>query len=207
MTGLRRLLHLFLLVLVPISITGIAGFGTALADAKSRQPNFIIHDSPKVLPALTFQDGDDREMNLRAFHGKFVLLNIWATWCPPCRKEMPTLDRLQAALGGAEFQVVALSMDRGGKEKVRKFFDKIGIQQLSLYVDTSGKAARTLGAFGLPVTLLVNPQGQEIGRLVGPAEWDTPEMVEFLKGIMAPRKGASDPSKPSLLLRFAADSF
>lgn len=94
---------------------------------------------------------------------------------------MPTLDRLQAALGGADFQVVALSIDRQGLPAVRKFYTEIGIRHLDMHVDGSGKAARDLGAVGLPTTLLIDRAGGEIGRLVGPAEWDAPEMIAFIR--------------------------
>ena len=114
-----------------------------------------------------------------------MLLNIWATWCAPCRKEMPTLDRLQAKLGGPDFEVVALSMDRGGPDKVKKFFAEIGIEHLALNIDISGKAMFALGAPGLPMTLLVDRQGKEVGRLIGPAEWDSSEMVDFIRSHFA----------------------
>lgn len=95
------------------------------------------------------------------------------------------LDALQAELGGADFEVVALSIDRAGPEAVRKFYDRVGVESLALYIDESSRASATLGAFGLPATLLIDPQGREIGRLIGPAEWDAPEMVEFLRGVVA----------------------
>lgn len=144
--------------------------------------NFVVHQEPKALPELRFKDGDGRPKSLSDFHGKVVLLNVWATWCGPCRKEMPTLDRVQADLGGPGFEVVALSIDRAGIDVVRKFFGEIGIRNLALYIDESGKALRELGIFGLPATLLINREGREIGRLVGPADWDTPEMVAFIRG-------------------------
>jgi hypothetical protein len=94
---------------------------------------------------------------------------------------MPTLDRLQAQLGGPEFEVVALSIDRAGLEVVREFYDEIGIERLAMYIDSSGEAARDLGVLGLPTTLLVDRNGRELGRLIGPAEWDTPAMVAFIR--------------------------
>ncbi len=96
---------------------------------------------------------------------------------------MPTLDRLQQQLGGEEFAVVALSVDRAGASAVRMFFDEIGVK-LAVFIDQDGAAIRSLGLFGLPATLLIGPQGNELARLAGPAEWDTPEMVAFLEGII-----------------------
>ncbi|UVJ41976.1 TlpA family protein disulfide reductase [Pseudomonas sp. LS1212] len=98
---------------------------------------------------------------------------------------MPTLDRLQAQLGGADFQVLALSIDDAGTEVVRDFYREIGIQHLKLYIDNSGQAIQTLNAFGLPITLLLDRQGREVGRKLGAAEWDSPEVIEYLREVIA----------------------
>ncbi|MEX1058554.1 MAG: TlpA disulfide reductase family protein, partial [Natronospirillum sp.] len=113
------------------------------------------------------------------------LVNLWATWCGPCREEMPTLDALQSELGGAGFEVVALSLDRQGASAVTQFYQEIGIEHLSVYVDDSGMAGNKLKAVGIPTTLLLNTEGQEIGRLVGTAEWDSAEMITFLADILS----------------------
>lgn len=149
-----------------------------------------LHDTPQAVPEIRFKDGDGRPLNLADFRGKVVLLNIWATWCGPCREEMPTLDRLQAKLGGPDFQVVALSIDRAGLGVVSEFYDEIGIKHLAKYIDESGKASRQLNAVGLPTTLLIDREGREIARHVGPAEWDTPEMVAFFQHQLGRRSGA-----------------
>ena len=122
---------------------------------------------------------------LKAWQGKIVLLNIWATWCGPCRAEIPTLDRLQAHLGSDRFEVVALSIDRAGVGVVARFFEEIGTEHLRTFIDDSGKVARDLKVFGLPATLLIGRDGRELGRLVGPAAWDTPKMIAFLKVVIA----------------------
>ena len=118
---------------------------------------------------------------LSDFRGKVVLLNVWATWCAPCRKEMPALDRLQQTLGGAEFEVVALSIDGGGAAAVRRFYDEIGIRSLALYVDSTMAASGKLRTVGIPTTLLLDREGRERWRKTGPAEWDSPEIVESLR--------------------------
>jgi thiol-disulfide isomerase/thioredoxin len=118
---------------------------------------------------------------LADFRGRVVLLNLWATWCVPCRQEMPTLDRLQARLGGPDFQVIALSIDRTGAPAVRAFYEEIGVRHLPLFLDTTGNAVRQLNAPGLPTTLLLDRAGREIGRFVGPAEWDSPAIVETIE--------------------------
>lgn len=149
--------------------------------AADRPANFVLHGRPRALPEVRFTDGEGRPRSLADFHGRVVLLNLWATWCPPCRHEMPSLDRLQAMLGGANFEVVALSTDRAGIGLVRRFYDGIGVRDLATYVDPSGMAVRALGAVGLPTTLLLDGDGREVGRVSGPAVWDSPEMVTFLR--------------------------
>lgn len=138
-------------------------------------------EQPHPLPELQFTDGAGAVMTLADFPGKVVLLNVWATWCVPCRKEIPTLDRLQAKLGGANFEVVTLSIDRDGATKVGEFYRQIGGEHLSVYLDSSGKVGRDLNVIGLPTTLLINREGRELGRVIGAAEWDSPEIVNAIK--------------------------
>lgn len=147
------------------------------------------HAEPKTLPGVAFEDGAGRKLSLAEFRGKLVLLNIWATWCTPCRKEMPALDRLQSQLGGPGFEVVALSIDRGGALAVKSFYEELEIKELRVYVDPTTRASSDLQAVGLPTTLLVDRHGREVMRKVGPAEWDSPEMVQVIRKYLqtAPR--------------------
>lgn len=138
--------------------------------------------------ALSFSDGEDRPVTLADFQGKVLLLNLWATWCAPCRHEMPALDRLQEKLGGRDFQVVALSVDRGGLAAVRRFYEQVGVRSLSVYVDAPGTALRQTGATGLPTTLLIDRNGREIRRFIGPAEWDGPAMVDLVQNAVVTEK-------------------
>lgn len=156
--------------------------------AAPQQPpaNFIVHPVLKQVPDIPFADEQGRALSLKGYRGKTVLLNIWATWCGPCRREMPTLDRLQARLGSERFQVVALSIDRGGPSAIQRFYAETGVRNLALFVDASGRAGSNLGLVGLPGTLLIDPDGREVGRLIGPAEWDSPEMVAFLEAQISP---------------------
>lgn len=178
---------LVLVTLAVASVTYISGDESLSTPATSEKQTatpsrpFVMHETPQALPKVTFEDGNGQALTLAAFKGRTVLLNIWATWCVPCREEMPTLDALEAELGGPGFEVVALSVDRAGPEVVRKFYAEIGIQHLGLYIDASMQATFDLGAPGLPTTLLIDGEGRELGRLIGPAEWDTPEMIAFLK--------------------------
>ena len=153
----------------------------ALSDPLAQEPPaFSMHTAPRPLPEIRFENGDGEVDVARRFPRQVVLLNIWATWCAPCREEMPTLDRLQATLGGPDFQVVALSIDRQGLPAVQEFYAELGLETLPIYVDETGAAQRALSVLGLPTTLLLDREGNEIGRLFGPAEWDSPEMVAFL---------------------------
>jgi thiol-disulfide isomerase/thioredoxin len=143
---------------------------------------FAMHPQPKTLEEFKFVSGDLKAASLADFRGKLVLLNIWATWCGPCRVEMPTLDRLQAMLGGPDFEVVALSIDQGGVTVVKDFYEELGLKALRIFVDPSMTAPVALNALGVPTTLLINREGQEIGRYTGPAEWDSPKVVTFIRG-------------------------
>src|SRR5262249_14145992 len=131
-----------------IAAAGVVPANSQFGVGQGRPKNFVMHDAPKPVAAIKLDDAQGQSRNLADFKGKVVLLNIWATWCGPCRKEMPALDRLQAELGGPDFEVVALSIDRGGMDAVRKFFADIGIRNLAMYLDSSGQALRTLSALG-----------------------------------------------------------
>ena len=143
----------------------------------------------RPVPALAFTDGAGHPASLADFKGKVVLLNLWATWCAPCVREMPSLDRLQAALGGADFQVVALAEDRGGGAVVLPFLEKLGLRSLSPYLDAPGAAAQAFGAPGLPTTVLIGRDGREAGRTLGAAEWDSPESRRMIDGLIAGKRG------------------
>ena len=142
-----------------------------------------------AFPLISLTTGTGAHVGVESMRGRMVVLNIWATWCSPCRKEMPALDRLQQKLGGADFQVVALSIDGGGTAAVRGFYDEIGIRTLAIYVDPTTEATGKLRTVGIPTTLLLDREGRERWRKTGPAEWDSPEIVESLRAKL--RGGAS----------------
>lgn len=137
--------------------------------------------APRQVPELQFQDAQGRPRALSEFRGRTVLLNIWATWCVPCREEMPTLDRLQRKLGGPAFEVVALSIDSKGIPAVRQFFEEIGVRSLAVYVDPSMQAMEKLRIVGVPTTLLIDREGRELWRKSGPAQWDSPDVIQDLR--------------------------
>jgi thiol-disulfide isomerase/thioredoxin len=185
--------RLALLAVVVLLAAAMKLYATGTTEA---QANFVLQDPPRPLPQIAIADGDGKASSLPDFRGKFVLLNVWATWCVPCRKEMPTLDRLQGLLGGPDFQVIALSIDRGGADAVRKFYGEIGVERLAIQLDVGGEAFQKLGVVGLPTTVLIDREGREVGRLIGPAEWDSPKMIAFLKSIVAKPTGPAPAAQP-----------
>jgi len=146
---------------------------------------FLVKADRPLVPDLNFKDSSEADIKLSKWQGRVVLLNLWATWCAPCRKEMPTLNDLQKQLGSKDFEVVALSVDRKGLEASSAFLKETGADSLGLYVDATTLSLEDLQAFGLPVTLLIDRKGREIGRLVGPAEWNSAEAIALLKAAIA----------------------
>jgi len=138
--------------------------------ASGNQLELSVFDQPHALPEVRFQDDQGRDLTVGDFRGRVVVLNVWATWCVPCRKEMPTLDRLQARLGGKDFLVLALSIDRKGVEAVRGFYQEVGVENLAIYVDPSGKGSHALAIPGVPTTLLIDREGREVARKMGEAK-------------------------------------
>ena len=175
----RELLGLSLLVTGDAIVTS----GSASA-AVSTHPPFQLF-APKTFPALRFLDEAGQHISLASFHGKFVLLSIWATWYVPCQKEMATLDRLQAKLGGPHFQVVPVSIDTGGLAPVKEFYARFQIQHLGIYLDPNGSAMQILNLQTIPVTFLIDPDGKAIGLKSGVAVWDSPGMVRFLTHVIS----------------------
>ena len=149
---------------------------------------FRIHDAPRALPEFAFRDAEGGKLTLAQFQEKVVLLNIWATWCAPCREEMPALDRLQRNLGGPDFEVVALSIDAAGASVVKRFYEEVGVRSLAIYIDPTMRATATLAAVGVPTTLLIDRQGRELGRRTGPAEWDGPRSVATIQEYLKDRR-------------------
>ncbi len=155
-----------------------------LAAAPAQAFNFVPSDA-KPVPELSFLDAEGDAVTLEDFRGKVVILNLWATWCAPCRQEMPGLDRLQAALGEDGLQVLPLSLDRGEVGQIEAFYDEIGLTTLPIYRDPKAAAGRALGAYGLPTTLVLDREGREVGRLLGPAEWDGEEAMTLIRAVLA----------------------
>lgn len=142
---------------------------------------FIYNKTPMDLPEVTFLGPDGENMTLTNFNGKVILVNLWATWCGPCRHEMPTLDNLQATLGSDKFEVVTINVDRQNTKGALEFFKETNVKHLKLYADPTTKAMRTLRARGLPLTLLIDKNGKQVGKLIGPAVWNSKEAINLIK--------------------------
>jgi thiol-disulfide isomerase/thioredoxin len=155
--------------------------------AKGEIAALTVAATPKLAAPLTFARADGGKTSLAAFKGRAVLLNLWATWCVPCRSEMPALDQLQAEAGGPGFEVVAVNVDTARVERAGKFLDEIGVSHLARYADHSGDAFETLRlagkALGLPTTLVIDAQGCELGVVAGPANWASPEALQAVKAL------------------------
>lgn len=136
---------------------------------------------PEAAPTVAFSDGEGTAMTLADFEGQGVVVNLWATWCGPCVHEMPSLNRLQAAVADDGIRVVAVSSDREGMAKVGPFLAEHGLDRLEPYLDPKGEFTRSLNGRSLPSTYILNPEGQIVARYVGPAEWDAPELVEAVR--------------------------
>jgi thiol-disulfide isomerase/thioredoxin len=144
--------------------------------------NFSRIDPPRPEPGESFKDGSGRELRLADFRGKVVLLNIWASWCGPCKAEMPSLDRLQAKLGGADFVVLPVSIDRGGGPVVAFFYGQRDLSHLGVYLDANSGLANHLGIDGVPSSYLIDRGGHVVGELMGATEWDSPEALDLIGG-------------------------
>ena len=151
------------------------------ATSQTGLKNFVLQVPKRPIPDIVFQLNGDKEVGLEAFRGEVLVLNMWATWCAPCRKEMPQLDALQAHFNDKNVRVIALSLDRGKGDKPREFLQELGVRHLTWAHDGSYKSARQLGLIGLPTTLLIDVDGKEIGRLAGEADWNSPQVHSLVE--------------------------
>jgi len=143
----------------------------ALRDGDMKK--LVFHAEPQAASDTAFSDAEGGEHRLSDWQGKHVVLNCWATWCAPCRKEMPMLDALQAEFGGDSFEVVTIAAGRNSVQGIRRFFEEVGVTNLPILLDPKQELSREMGVFGLPITVILNPEGQEIARLRGEADWES----------------------------------
>ena len=144
----------------------------------------VVHDDPIALPDRPFTDPDGNEFTLADYEGKVVLINFWATWCAPCREEMPDLEALQRDYGGDDFAVVPIATGRNSLPGIKSFFEEIGVTNLPILLDPQGQLARRAGVLGLPVTIVMDREGNEVARLTGGAQWADEEARALVEGIL-----------------------
>lgn len=173
-----------------LGLAAILGASPALADvaaadaARAGDMQKLNFAEPKALPEIGLVGMDDAPRSLAEYRGKWVLVNFWATWCPPCVAEMPALDRAQAALSPQGIEVLALSSDRAGRGVVEPFYRRTELQHLKMWFDARGATGRALGIRGLPTTLILDRGGREVARLEGEAAWDSPAMLAAIRRLV-----------------------
>jgi len=177
---LRKLVVVLYTALI-LGANAVAADVAALRDGDMQK--LILHMSPAPVPEAVLLDASEAERSLSEYRGKWVVLNFWATWCAPCRHEMPSLDRLQAAL--PEIAVVPVATGRNSLTAIEKFFEEEAITNLPILRDPASELARGMGVFGLPITVILNPEGQEIARLIGDAEWDSESAKAIMTALVA----------------------
>ncbi|MFK7752315.1 MAG: TlpA family protein disulfide reductase [Sedimentitalea sp.] len=188
-------MHLFRLMILYMALA--LGANAALADQSAiaglrtgdmKKLNF--HSEPRAASSQDFVLADDAgTATLAMYQGQYIVLNFWATWCAPCRKEMPHLEALQRDFGGDAFQVVTLATGRNSPAGIKKFFAENGIDSLTRHQDPKQRVAREMAVLGLPVTVILNPEGEEIARLIGDADWNSPSARAIVAALIAKADG------------------
>jgi thiol-disulfide isomerase/thioredoxin len=178
--NVRKLLVVLYTALMLGANAGLADVA-ALRDGDMKK--LMLLDAPVAVPEAVLLDAEDAEHSLADYRGKWVVLNFWATWCAPCRHEMPSLDRLQTAM--PEIAVVPVATGRNAVEGIKRFFEEAGVKNLPILRDPQSELARAMHVMGLPVTVILNPEGQEVARLIGDAEWDSDSAMAVLGALAA----------------------
>jgi thiol-disulfide isomerase/thioredoxin len=153
--------------------------------ARGEMAALVVADEPAPAAAISFVDDAGKTRALSDWAGRTVLVNLWATWCTPCKREMPALDKLQAALGGDDFEVVAINLDLGGPDKGKDFYGEIGLKSLAYYHDAESRIFRAVNALGMPTTMLIDKNGCEVARMAGPAEWSSEDALWLVQAATA----------------------
>lgn len=144
----------------------------------------VFHSEPQDVSQIPFTDPEGKEHSLWDWQGKYALVNFWATWCAPCRHEMPSLDALQYELGGDNFEVVTIATGRNAIPAINRFFEEVGVANLPIYLDPKQQLARNMAVLGLPITIILDPEGQEIARLRGDADWNSDSAKAIIKALI-----------------------
>ena len=165
------------------------GMWTTRVHAPSKPPASLARLVPiekaEPVPAVAFMGADGRLHTLKEFKGRYVLLNLWAVWCAPCVKELPALARLQSSLPPGQMEVVAVDVARGTPKDAADFLKSHDASKLTPYIDPNLTLMRAFGAYGLPMTILIDNKGNQVARAMGPAEWDAPESIDYFKALSA----------------------
>ena len=158
--------------------------GDADIPDRAKLGEFVPSSQPFAAPTISLTDSDGHTLELSALRGKLVLVNLWATWCEPCLREMPSLERLQSRLG-ERIAVLAVSEDRGGNKAVEPFIAKLGLKSVKIYIDPKSEVGHAFGARGLPTSFLIDREGKVLGRVEGAAEWDSPKILGVLEPLLS----------------------
>jgi len=168
---------------VAVALLVALSAAAAAEEEKLRLGEFIPESAPQPAPETGFTDADGKPVSFADFKGKPVVVNLWATWCQPCLKEMPSLDRLQSQLDD-KLAVAAVSEDRGGAQRVGPFVAAMGLQKLKIYLDPQSDVAHAFNVRGLPTSIVIDAKGRVVGRVQGAAEWDSEAMLAVLKPLL-----------------------
>lgn len=171
---MKKSLSLFAVILVLVVMA-------ACTRKEANKPAMPVEKSPA--PEVIVNSLAGAPLKLSDLKGKVVLLNFWATWCPPCRSEIPSMMKLNKTMAGKPFQMVAISIDEGGKPAIESFFQESGFS-LPAYTDADNQAAKIYGVTGVPETFIIDRQGVIVKKVIGPMEWDSPEVTAFLENLM-----------------------
>ena len=171
--------------LVALANPALADLTKAEAMRDGDMKKLTFHAEPQAAGTAEFTTFDGEPLSLKQYEGKWVLLNFWATWCAPCRKEMPMLSELQSEFGGDDFEVVTIATGRNPPPAMKSFFEEIGVDNLPLHRDPKSGLAREMSVLGLPITVILNPEGQEVARLRGDADWASDNAKDILRTILA----------------------
>lgn len=174
---------------VVLANPALADVDAAKAAVSGDMRKLVFLEDPRPGGSVDFMTFDEQPLSLSDWKGKWVVLNFWATWCAPCRKEMPMLSALQAEMGSDTFEVVTIATSRNPPAKMKLFFDDIGVENLPLHRDPKSLLARSMGVLGLPATIILNPEGMEVARMTGDADWSSEDARSVLTALMGTDTG------------------
>jgi thiol-disulfide isomerase/thioredoxin len=152
-----------------------------LANDVPKIKNIVVHKQPKTLDNVIFLDKKDQIINIESFNGNLIILNFWATWCEPCKEEMPSLDRLQIHPKLNNLKIFPINIGRENKKKVTKFFDNFNIKNLDSFFDPPTTLAKKFSLRGIPTSILIDENGQEFARIIGSIDFDDEKFIDWLK--------------------------